>query len=68
MQHLVDLVEDWRFCKRLEIKRRCELAREASRKLESPGVISGSVMASGRTKTIDPHVEVLARLLKDHLQ
>jgi hypothetical protein len=34
VQHLVDLVEDWRYCKRLEVKRRCELARLAARKIE----------------------------------
>jgi hypothetical protein len=31
---LVDLVEDWRFCKRLEARKNSEDARAASRKLE----------------------------------
>jgi len=35
VQHLVDLVEDWRFCKRLEMKKRCEVAREAARRYEA---------------------------------
>jgi len=41
VQHLVDLVEDWRFSKRLQMRKRCEDARRVQRVQSSASLMIG---------------------------
>ena len=63
VQELVELVEDWRFCRRLQIRRRCQDAREAARRIPS-GLVEGTSVVLG----VGQHVEVLVKLVREQLQ
>ena len=73
VQELVEMVEEWRYCKRLALRHRHEEIKKQARKLEgnrygSSMIVKNSVMSSIGTKSTNAALEPLIRKVKEQIE